>query len=147
MPLREAYYTRFDGLNLPENVIAYPQRILPWGVTRPWESLEGYLKGLRAYKKYQPWFEERLPIKRLEDRKDIPLMAFLDTRRKLRQGDIFFVKNTIQDGVIYHIKDDVIEDMRILSEPAEAFDRYCEHVLLGKEGRFDFLPYTSPFEA
>lgn len=110
LPLREAYYTRFDGLNLPENVIAYPQRILPWGVTRPWESLEGYLKGLRAYKKYQPWFEERLPIKRLEDRKDIPLMAFLDTRRKLRQGDIFFVKNTIQDGVIYHIKDDVIED-------------------------------------
>ncbi|MCB5205541.1 hypothetical protein LH464_24195 [Neorhizobium sp. T786] len=146
MPLREAYYTRFDGLNLPERPVAYPQRILPWGINRPWESLEGYLEGLRGYtKKYQPWFEERLPIQRLEDRKDIPFMAFLDTRTKLRDGDIFFVKNTIQDGTVYHIKDDIIEDMRVLSEPAEAFDRYCEHILLGREGRFDFLPYTSPF--
>jgi len=33
--------------------------------------------------------------------------------------------------------------MRILSEPAEAVDRYCEHVLLRKPGRFDFQEFTS----
>jgi len=70
---------------------------------------------------------------------------FLDSRPTLRgkEGDVLFVKNHIQDGVIYHIKDADIENMRILSEPAEAIDRYCEHVLLEKPGRFDFLPYTS----
>jgi hypothetical protein len=63
-----------------------------------------------------------------------------------KEGDVFFVKNAngIQDGVIYHIKDADIENMRILSEPTEAIDLYCEHILLEKEGRFDFLPYTGP---
>ena len=62
-----------------------------------------------------------------------------------RQGRrCVFVKNIMHDGVIYHIRNADIDNMRILSEPAEAIDRYCEHMLLKREGHFDFLPYTSP---
>lgn len=147
--IREAYYCRFDGLNIPETAtIGIYSRLLPFHIGRPWQSWDGYLEEFRGYKKkYLPWLEERIPNVR-PDRKGAPynkFMMFLDSRPTLRgkEGDVLFVKNHIQDGVIYHIKDADIENMRILSEPVEAIDRYCEHVLLEKPGRFDFLPYTS----
>lgn len=149
LPIREAYYCRFDGLDIPDDpVISIYSRLLPFHIGRPWQSWDGYLEEFRGYKKrYLSWLEERFPGV-LPARKDNPctnFMMFLDSRPTLRgkEGDVLFVKNHIQDGVIYHIKDADIENMRILSEPAEAIDRYCEHVLLEKPGRFDFLPYTS----
>ncbi|MEH3021624.1 MAG: hypothetical protein PGN19_02685 [Pseudomonas oryzihabitans] len=147
--IREAYYFRFDGLNIPLTpTIGIKSRLLPFPIGRPWKSWDGYLEEFRGYKKkYLPWLEERIPGV-LPERKSSPctnFMMFLDSRPTLsgKEGDTLFVKNHIQDGVIYHIKDADIENMRILSEPAEAIDRYCEHVLLEKPGRFDFLPYTS----
>ncbi|MGH7004607.1 MAG: hypothetical protein ACREIP_11720, partial [Alphaproteobacteria bacterium] len=100
--------------------------------------------------KYLPWLEEHIPDarpRRMHGRVSYnSFMMFMAAGPNPygRDGDVFFVKNDVQDGVIYHIKDAEIEAMRILSEPAEAIDRYCEHVLMEKEGRFDFLPYTTP---
>ncbi|MBB3235304.1 hypothetical protein [Phyllobacterium endophyticum] len=152
LPIREAYYTRFDGMDIPDDeVVGIYSRFLPYPVGRPWQSWDGYLKNFRGYKKrYIPWLEDRLGIVPTPfDRKYayISFMMFMAAGPNPagREGDVFFVKNAdgMQDGVIYHIKDAHIENMRILSEPAEAIDRYCEHVLLEREGRFDFLPYTS----
>ena len=147
--IRESYYCRFDGLDIPDSAaVGVHSRLLPFPIGRPWQSWDGYLEEFKGYKKtYIPWLEERILNVR-PDRKGAPynkFMMFLDSRPTLRgkEGDVLFVKNHIQDGVIYHIKDADIENMRILSEPVEAIDRYCEHVLLEKPGRFDFLPYTS----
>ncbi|MDT3722302.1 hypothetical protein [Pseudomonas oryzihabitans] len=149
LSIREAYYCRFDGLDIPDSpAVGIYSRLLPFHIGRPWQSWDGYLEEFKGYrKKYLPWLEERIPGV-LPARKSSPctnFMMFLDSRPTLRgkEGDVLFVKNHIQDGVIYHIKDADIENIRILSEPAEAIDRYCEHVLLEKPGRFDFLPYTS----
>jgi hypothetical protein len=96
---------------------------------------------------YLPWLAER--IEGVEPKRKSAswtnFMLFLDSRPegKGKEGDQLFVKTHIHDGVIYHVKDADIENMRILSNPAEAIDLYCEHVLLEKEGRFDFLPYTT----
>lgn len=151
LPIREAYYTRFDGMDIPANaVVGIHTRLLPFLVGRPWQSWDHYLGNFRGYKKrYVPWLEERIPgmKKRPTARAYTSFMMFMAAGPNPagREGDVFFVKNneTQQDGVIYHIKDADIENMRILSEPAEAIDRYCEHVLLEREERFDFLPYTS----
>ncbi|MDR6634243.1 hypothetical protein J2X72_003053 [Phyllobacterium sp. 1468] len=145
-----AYYNRFDGLNIPEDSVAgIYTRLLPYPIYRPWESFDGYLSACgRGYKKkYIPWLEERIPgmgpTKGLSSYINFMMFMYAPGEPGPRKGDAFFVKNNIQDGVIYHIKDADNENMRILSEPAEAIDRYCEHVLLEKEWRFDFLPYTS----
>lgn len=145
--IRDAYYSRFDGLNIPTTPsVGIYTRLLPFPVHRPWQSWDGYLEEFRGYKKkYLPWLEERIPNVKPDSKYDVytKFMMFLDTRPDLKgkEGDVFFVKNHIQDGVIYHIKDADIENMRILENPEEAIDRYCEHVLLEKEGRFDFLQY------
>ncbi|UXN59260.1 hypothetical protein [Phyllobacterium zundukense] len=150
-PIREAYYTRFMGLNIPDSpTVGIYRRLLPRSINA-WQSWDGYLGNFRGYKKkYIPWLEERLGIVPTPfDRKHayISFMMFMAAGPNPagREGDVFFVKNneTQQDGVIYHIKDADIENMRILSEPAEAIDRYCEHILLEREGRFDFMPFTS----
>jgi hypothetical protein len=150
LPIREAYYNRFDGLNIPKGaVVGASSRILPFPIWRPWQSWDHYLEGFRGYKKkYIPWLEERIPgMKMTPDAWSYTsFMMFMAAGPNPagKEGDVFFVKNNIQDGVIYHVKDADIENMRILSEPAEAIDRYCEHILLERDGRFDFLPYTSP---
>lgn len=145
--IRDAYYNRFDGLNIPSTPsVGIYTRLLPFPVHRPWQSWDGYLEEFRGYKKkYLPWLEERIPNVKPESKYAVytKFMMFLDTRSDLKgkEGDVLFVKNHIQDGLIYHIKDADIENMRILENPEEAIDRYCEHVLLEKEGRFDFLQY------
>ncbi len=152
LPIREAYYFRFDGMSIPAKPISGPfERLLPFPIGRPWQSWDHYLENLRGYKKkYIPWLEERIPgIKKpFNARAYTSFMMFMAAGPNPagKEGDVFFVKNAegMQDGVIYHIKDADIENMRILTEPAEAIDRYCEHMLLEKEGRFDFLPYGSP---
>ena len=148
-PIRSAYYERYDGLNMPGRVYPGPStQLLPFPIGRPWVSWDVYLEKFRGYKgKYLDWLKERIPNvapKRKSDRWT-NFMMFLDTRPlgdKGKEGDVLFVKNHIQDGVIYHIKDADIENMRILEFSAEAIDSYCEHILLQKSGRFDFMPFT-----
>ncbi|WP_413208501.1 hypothetical protein [Rhodospirillum sp. A1_3_36] len=150
-PIRLAYYQRFDGLNAPEEIIWGIRRILlPLPIVGGWSSIDNYLKRLRLKKKYLPLIEEMIPGVRPKDlsmESYTNFMMFLDSRysRLERKGDVLFVKNHIQDKVVYHIKDADVPNMRILADPKEAIDRYCEHVLLRKEGRFDFLPYTTEF--
>ncbi|WP_413208523.1 hypothetical protein [Rhodospirillum sp. A1_3_36] len=150
-PIRLAYYQRFDGLNAPEETTWGIRRILlPLPIVGGWSSIDNYLKRLRLKKKYLPLIEEMIPGVRPKDlsmESYTNFMMFLDSRysRLERKGDVLFVKNHIQDKVVYHIKDADVPNMRILADPKEAIDRYCEHVLLRKEGRFDFLPYTTEF--
>ncbi|QWK81297.1 hypothetical protein [Ochrobactrum sp. BTU1] len=150
--IRLAYYHRFDGLNvINEPVIGPFTQILPFPINRPWESIDGYLNGLRLKKKLLPLIEEMIPGVK-PDRKDssyTKFMMFLNswgsfTGKKRTDGDHLFVKNHIQDGVVYYIRDADVENMMVLADPAEAIDRYCEHVLLKKEERFDFRPWAVP---
>jgi len=82
--------------------------------------------------------------------KDMPFvnfMLFLDSRPTVAgtEGDVFFVKNHMQDGTIYYIRDADVANMMILADSVEAIDQYCEHVLIKREGRFDFRPFAKPF--
>ena len=148
--IKEAYYTRFDGLNIPQTgSVGYKTYQLPFPVGRPWQSWDGYLEEFSGYKKkYCAWLEGRIPdvapLKKTASWNNF--MAFLDTRPTLsgKEGDVLFVKNHIQDGVVYWVCDADIENMRVLADPVAALDLYCEHVLLGRDGRFDFMPYSAP---
>ena len=153
-PIRMAYYHRIDGLNIPDFPVLGPfERILPYPIGRPWQSIDGYLGDLRLRKKLLPVIEEMIPGVKHED-KDMPyinFMMFLNSwgsfiGKKRTDGDHLFVKNHIQDGVVYYIRDADVAGMTILADPGEAVDRYCEHVLLRKEERFDFRPWAIPFE-
>ena len=149
-PLRLAYYARFDGLNIPDSeAIGIATRLLPFPVNRPWTSWNRYLEEFKGYKGiYLTWLAERIPGV-APQRKGAPwtnFMAFLDTRPTLsgKEGDVLFVKNHIQDGVVYWVCGADIENMRVLADPVAALDLYCEHVLLGRAGRFDFTPFSAP---
>ncbi|RUO31137.1 hypothetical protein [Aliidiomarina soli] len=148
--ISQSYYGRFDGLNIPESPAqGIYTRLLPFPIKRPWQSIDGYLSKLRLKKKLEllhEWFPDCQP-KRKSDPYN-KLMIFLDTRPTLsgKEGDVFFVKNHIQDGVIYYIRDGDIDNLMVLIEPVEAIDKYCHHVLMRREGRFDFMPYASRFE-
>lgn len=146
-PIRMAYYYRFDGLNVPlTSSVGIYSRLLPFPIMRPWDTIDNYLAGVNSSNKLSlinDIFPDAQPKKKSSPY--INLMIFLDTRPNLsgKQGDIFFIKNHIQDGIIYYIKDADVDNLMILSEPIEALDRYCEHILLRKEGIFNFLPYAS----
>jgi hypothetical protein len=44
LPIRQTYYTRFDGMNIPRNTsVGIYTRLLPFPVGRPWQSWNGYL--------------------------------------------------------------------------------------------------------
>jgi uncharacterized protein YwqG len=145
--LSKAYYSRFNGLALP-NSILNDKRLLPRPVPA-WDALESYLSGC-SKKNRMPWFEERVPGLKHLNRSDAydNFRYFLSTfdtnmiNKKLT--DELFVSTHIQDGLIYHIKDEDIENTRLMVAPQEAIDGYCEHMLLNKPGRFDFIPYTEP---
>ncbi|MEW5681692.1 MAG: hypothetical protein AB1780_04870 [Pseudomonadota bacterium] len=147
--ISQAYYTRFDGLNIPLTASqGIYTRLLPFPIHRPWQSIDQYLSKLRLKNKLElvhEWFPGCQP-----KRKSDPytkLMIFLDTRPTLsgKEGDVFFVKNHIQDGVIYYIRDGDIDNLMVLNEPVEAIDKYCHHILMRNDGRFDFMPYISKF--
>ena len=156
-PLRMAYYHRIDGLGIANSpVFGIYGWILPFASSNEWKKIDYYLAGLRLKKKFLPLVEEMIPgIKPADNvNKDMAynFRMFLSSwgsfaRKKRSEGDHLFVKNHIQDGVVYYIRDADVANMMILAEPAEAVDRYCEHVLLRKEGRFDFRPWAVPFES
>lgn len=156
-PLRMAYYHRIDGLRIANSpVFGIYGWLLPFASSNEWKKIDYYLAGLRLKKKFLPLAEEMIPgIKPADNvNKDMAydFRMFLSswgsfTRKKRSEGDHLFVKNHIQDGVVYYIRDADVANMMILAEPAEAVDRYCEHVLLQKAGRFDFRPWAVPFES
>ena len=156
-PLRMAYYHRIDGLSIANSrVFGIYGWLLPLASSHQWRGIDDYLAGLRLKKKFLPLVEEMIPgIKPADNvNKDMAydFRMFLSswgsfTGKKRSEGDHLFVKNHIQDGVVYYIRDADVANMMILAEPAEAVDRYCEHVLLRKEGRFDFRPWAVPFES
>jgi hypothetical protein len=154
-PIRMAYYNRIDGLNIPDSpVVGGFARILPYPISRPWESIDRMMDGTRLKKQYLPLIEEMIPDVRPE-RKNAPytnFMMFLNSwgsfeSKKKTEMDCLFVKNHIQDGVVYYIRDMDVPNMTIIADPAEAIDRYCEHVLMRNEERFDFRPWAVPFES
>jgi len=170
-PIARAYYHRFDGLDIPEAAIpSYRMRRLPAGIYAPWESIDGYLAALRLKKKVMPLIEERFPETRpLHKSEDIyrGLQVFLDTRPLSysgKEGDILIIKTgeiksssedlknpkflpRIEEAQrmvrqeVYHVRDADFTRIRVLTDPVEAIDRYCEHTLLDRKERFDFLPF------
>ena len=153
-PLRMAYYHRIDGLSIANSpVFGIYGWLLPLASSHQWRGIDDYLAGLRLKKKFLPLVEEMIPgIKPAGKDMSYHFKMFLSswgsfTGKKRSEGDHLFVKNHIQDGVVYYIRDADVANMMILAEPAEAVDRYCEHVLLRKEGRFDFRPWAVPFES
>ncbi|MGH6861674.1 MAG: hypothetical protein ACRECY_15585, partial [Phyllobacterium sp.] len=99
LPIREAYYTRFDGLNIPDSdVVSIYPRFLPRS-TNSWNSWDNYLSGFRGYKKkYLPWLEEHIPDarpRRMHGRVSYnSFMMFMAAGPNPygRDGDVFFVK-------------------------------------------------------
>jgi hypothetical protein len=147
--LREAYYTNFSGMNLPESpVVSVFGRFLPKNINN-WALWDQYLGQFRGYKKkYIPWLEERLPLVKPSKPSKygyFDFRCFLESLPDEKTGEVdyLWVKSFHEDGTVYHIRGKDVENMRILTEPAEAVDRYCEHVLLRKPGSFDFLEFTS----
>lgn len=147
--LRESYYTTFCGMKIPDRpYVSIYGRSMPRNVNN-WTLWSNYLGQFRGYKKkYIPWLEERLPlVKPSKPSKhgyfDFRCFLVSVPDEKTGQGDYLWVKSFHEDGTVYHVRGKDVENMRILSEPAEAVDRYCEHVLLRKEGHFDFLAFTA----
>lgn len=163
--LGEAYYTRFDGMSLlPEANVTIHSWALPRDITN-WSILQNYLDDFRgATKKYLPWFNERFPELVPSPEDDgcyFDFRCWLDTRlannlsRDLTPAeqrardmnypvDALFVRQDIVNSPVFHVVDGKLDEMRVLINPAEAVDLYCEHVLLGREERFDFVEHGRP---
>lgn len=144
-PLRAAYYHRFSGLSVlyePRTSFLSANLLLPNLVN--WSSIDVYLGKIRQKKKLLPWIEDIFP--NVAHEYYYNLVSFLNVWHSKKEADILFAKTHIQDGIIYYVKDHDVKNMMILSDPIEAIDSYCEHVLLRKEGRFDFMPYTSKMD-
>lgn len=150
--ISKAYYFRFDGIGIE----AFPQplgngKFLPCPSSSAWSAVDGFLAQHHLRKQMLPVLREKIPG--LDYKTKIPpqtwgskFMSFLETPPEngiCRKFDALFVKNHIQDGVIYLVHDLDVENMMTLHSPAEAIDRYCEHILTRAEGRFDFLQFAS----
>ncbi len=150
-PIRLAYYHRFDGLNIPDNPgIGIVPHILPHSISS-WYPIDHLLGDLRLKKKYLPLIDEMFPDT-IPEAKDLAYQfrAFLNSwgsfiGKKRTDGDQLFVRSNGRDGVVYYLRDADVPNLMVLADPAEAVDRYCEHNLLRKEGRFDFRPWAVPF--
>jgi hypothetical protein len=144
--IREAYYFRFIGLDIPEREVVgiYP-RLLTRNIGSAWRSIDRYLEPLKLSKKYLPLLSKLDSSYFHATEKDAwtNFMCFLDTRPTLSglEGDVFFVKTEIENSPIYHIHNGDVENMRILTNYAEAIDGYCAQVLSANNNQFDFLPY------
>lgn len=156
--IRDEFYGNFNGLSVlrePDFLLGrYYLLPIPQG-HGSWHELSQLCKRHELKEKNViNQFEERFPHD--EGYANFPfflMSSFLSTyaddpdRPATRyEGDYFFVKHHIQDQEIYHIKDGDYENMRVLSGYCEAIDGYCEHILLRKEGRFNFYPFTAPFQ-
>ena len=144
-----SFYYRMDGMSIPNNQsMGIRERLLP---KNTWHGLDYVIEENKLPDAIFDTVVKLLPeVDTLDgcDERWVALSAFLVAQgyfssNNPQEGDWLFVKETIQDGVIYHVKDLEFEKMRILSSPEQAIDSYCAHVLMGRNERFDFLPYTS----
>ncbi|MGE8226355.1 MAG: hypothetical protein ACN6RK_11280 [Stenotrophomonas sp.] len=73
------------------------------------------------------------------------MRCFLDTRPSNEagpSGDQFFVIDSHRDGAVFHIHRGDVASIRMLESPSQAIDAYSSHVLSGKPGEFDFMPWS-----
>lgn len=148
----KAYYSRFDGLNIPpEPTTGIRSYLLPREITN-WSPVDRCLEDFRgAKKKYLPWFDEHFPHLKPKFKKD-PRYGFreiLNTRpfvdpygekpQHKAEVESLFVKHDPPDKIVYYVKDGKLDEMRILENPEDVYDRYCEHILLNKTTKFDFF--------
>lgn len=159
--LARAYYHRFDGLDLP-----WPPSFSldTWMLPRPsgfsWPTFDHFLRDrYHGYKtKYLPWFDARFPHLKPK-RKSDPYFDFrciLETlpcdmtRRKrdvLRSGiDSLWIEIGEKESPVYLITNGEVDKMRVLIDPVEAIDLYCEHVLLNRLEPFDFHQFSRPLD-
>ena len=143
--IKMAYFYRFSGFG-----ISGIGSVLP---CNSWDSFDGYMDSYKIpkgkQKKWYKWMEQFMPKFDLKSLGGTctDFMSFLDTRYEGNENEIettLFVKTHLKDGIVYAIQNGDIENMKILSNPSEATDRYCEYVLTMHKTDFDFTPY---FEA
>lgn len=160
-PLADAYWNRFDGINLPPKpVTGVAHWMLPRAMGINWEILPHFLTDrYRGYaKKLLPWFDERFPHLKPK-RKGDPYYGFrciletlpYDQTRSYKEVstsgiDSLWVEIGAKEPLVYLVTNGEIDKMRVLIDPVEAVDRYCEHVLLNWIERFDFHQFSRPLD-
>lgn len=102
-------------------------------------------------KKWYKYLENFMPKFNLKEFGGIcvDFMSFLDTRyegAKNEKNTTLFIKTHLNDGIIYAIQNGDIENIKMLINPTEAIDRYCEYVLTMHKTDFDFTPYFEALE-
>jgi hypothetical protein len=162
-PLADAYWNRFDGLNIPyEYVVGITHWMMPRQMGGNWQIIDSFLidRYRGTGKKMLPWLNEHFP--NVYDKTQLKygnpyhrfrciLEAFPrdETRPSsevLRSGiDSLWVEIGAKEPLIYLVTNGEFDKMRILTDPVEAVDRYCEHVLLNCIERFDFHQFSMPF--
>lgn len=160
-PLADAYWNRFDGINLPPKpVTGVSHWMLPRAMGINWEILPHFLTDrYRGYaKKLLPWFDERFPHLKPK-RKGDPYYDFRcmletlpsDQTRSYKEVstsgiDSLWVEIGAKVPLVYLVTNGEIDKMRVLTDPVEAVDRYCEHVLLNRIEPFDFYQFSRPLD-
>jgi len=91
-------------------------------------------------KKWYKWMEQFMP------KFDLKSLGATCEGNENEIETTLFVKTHLKDGIVYAIQNGDIENMKILSNPAEAIDRYCEYVLTMHKTDFDFTPYFEALE-
>ena len=145
--IKMAYFYKFSGFGT-----SGIGSVLP---CNSWDSFDGYMDSYKIpkwkQKKWYKWMEQFMPKFDLKSLGGTctDFMSFLDTRYEGNENEIettLFVKTHLKDGIVYAIQNGDIENMKILSNPAEAIDRYCEYVLTMHKTDFDFTPYFEVLE-
>jgi len=145
--IKMAYFYKFSGFGT-----SGIGSVLP---CNSWDSFDGYMDSYKIpkgkQKRWYKWMEQFMPKFDLKSLGGTctDFMSFLDTRYEGNENEIettLFVKTHLKDGIVYAIQNGDIENMKILSNPAEAIDRYCEYVLTMHKTDFDFTPYFEELE-
>lgn len=167
-PLRLAYYHRFLGMSVPgEPNPGVPTYLLPTPDNNPVDSIYDKFY-VRQGKKMMGWLKENRPD--FFDPKNsvgyADLYILLSTR-PFHTSHVYTqkFKEIYKDHIpsepkpvhpidtlvfsyeepgrnIYHFEDWHIDRMRRVVDPVDVVDRYCEHILLNRTERFDFLSHT-----
>lgn len=146
--IKMAYYFKFSGFGF-----SYGLGMGRELMANSWDSFDGYMESYRIpkrkHKEWYKWMEQYMPEFDLKSTGGvcIDFMSFMDTRyegSKNKVDTTLFVKTHLKDGVIYAIQNGDIANMKILSNPEEAIDKYCAYVLTTGETDFDFTPYLVP---
>ena len=121
--IKMAYFYRFSGFGT-----SGIGSVLP---CNSWDSFDGYMDSYKIpkgkQKKWYKWMEQFMPKFDLKSLSETctDFMSFLDTRYEGNENEIkttLFVKTHLKDGIVYAIQNGDIENMKILSNPAEAID-------------------------